>query len=375
MVAAAMGDNGASFFSEPVFDDSLGEASWYADKPAVALNALPPGQRVQGGQRMEMRLAALRALAASWENSGDPQLARLGHVLEQIATPVQDRQIFIADGEPILAWWGLAPEPAAYAAASPSPEGNATPRRTAPPPLPVPVPVPVLHPLIVAARIFWTIVALTTVTALAVALTIDANHLAAAVGASAPSPGAVNTVEATLRQRIARAAQEEAELREQIAARIRGEAPLCPPMPDVGKPVGSSAPAMPPSQLPGTPLEVAPADRATGNIHKLAGVWRSTSGLVNQENKPVSVRLVLDADGNGASEILDGPEEVCRGPLRARFDGPERLIFEDLDVIKCPSGQPYRRSVITCRFDADDRALCVGSYGDSRFDVSIRREE
>lgn len=372
-IREVLGESAARFLAEPVFDEGPGEVLWYADHPAVAIDTLPEEQRSLGEQRFRERMDALCGLSARWIASDDAHLALMGQVLGLVLSQPLPRHMYIADEEPVFVWWGMAPEPASPHAErlfiETEPAAVRKQARPAEPPRPADGMFADAPPYaeVVGARVFWGVVAASVLLAV---ISIASGGVAEAVRIGDVIFGLERATEASaaeteLRRRIAAATREETVLRERIAERAHDAVEPCPPP----SPPAASAP------LPaGAPLQLPPEERAAGNVRRLAGVWRSTSGLTNMDGKPVSVRLVLDAEGRGTSEVHEDPEGVCHGPLRARFEGSERLVFEDLDDLTCPSGTKYRRSVITCRFDADDRAVCVGSYDEMRFNVMIRRD-
>ncbi|MBI3452000.1 MAG: hypothetical protein HY057_04050 [Rhodospirillales bacterium] len=151
--------------------------------------------------------------------------------------------------------------------------------------------------------------------------------------------------------------------------RVPTDGPAAPTSPE-------TAPAEPATPEPAPTLTVPPGAAESGDLGFLEGRWRSTTDLYNSQTKqPLVAEYEFDAKGNGQTAIAEADTgQTCKGRTVARFDGPRRLVIEEIDRPSCPLGGGYQRSRIVCDIAAGGEAICKGQQGDGHtFSVILRR--
>ncbi|MCB2187651.1 MAG: hypothetical protein KQJ78_14615 [Deltaproteobacteria bacterium] len=140
-------------------------------------------------------------------------------------------------------------------------------------------------------------------------------------------------------------------------------------------PTPTPAPTPTPTPAPQEPLRVSKEDQENKDVRFLKGQWVSDTGLVEENTeRPVTMELDIDQNGNGTATIIRENGTRCPAPMRSYFNDKGQLIFQGTQPHFCGDGGKFHPSVVVCQPGADGRAHCQGRHPNGHtYDVGIRR--
>lgn len=158
--------------------------------------------------------------------------------------------------------------------------------------------------------------------------------------------------------------------------------PVQPPeLPEV-EPITSAEPApVEPPQLPATaepavanqPLFL-PPDIGEGPADFLNGSYRAGAGIMDARTaRPLRLKYNFEK-GQGQVTIERSDGSSCSGPVKAAMHNGS-LGIHSQGQASCTDGSTYDMPQVTCKPGAQSIADCAGSYGNTQFPMSMRREE
>ena len=110
------------------------------------------------------------------------------------------------------------------------------------------------------------------------------------------------------------------------------------------------------------------------DVSFLQGEWISITNLISSVSKEsVIIHYRFDAQGNGTTTIIQDRTKRCTAPVKARFEGTDRLYIEDQADVICSSTAYFPKSTVICDIDRGGKAVCHARQGQNIYDVSFRR--
>lgn len=117
-----------------------------------------------------------------------------------------------------------------------------------------------------------------------------------------------------------------------------------------------------------------PPDIGEGPADFLNGNYRAGAGIMDARTaRPLRLKYNFEK-GQGQVTIERSDGSSCSGPVKAAMHNGS-LGIHSQGQASCTDGSTYDMPQVTCQPGAQSIADCTGSYGDTQFPMSMRREE